>query len=208
MDTIQPAPQITIRDLDVLRVATQPLRQQILATLNGAPRAVREVANELGLDPHCLYYHVHLLEEKGLLRAVDSRVVSGIIEKRYQVTAHEFLVDTELVSPGGAGTDPVLDAVLNFTVRRTETQVRDMVRRGVVDLTRRAPEPTALLSRANFAHLSEARARELSGRILELLADFSRDVPGEEPERGYWISVTFHACDLNADPDLSEGSPL
>lgn len=205
MSTIRPESQITIRDLRALRVATHPLRQQILATLNGPPRAVREVAAELGLDPHRLYYHVHLLEEHGLVRVTDSRVVSGIIEKHYQVTAHEFLVDTELVSPGGSGNDPVLDAVLQFTLRRTESQVREMVGRGVIDLSRRAPDPAALLSRANFAHLSEARARELSGRILDLLAEFSADAE-DGPERGYWISVTFHPCDLTTEPDASEGS--
>lgn len=54
MSAIRPWPQITIRDLGALRSATHPLRQQILAALDGPPRAVREVARELGFDPHRL----------------------------------------------------------------------------------------------------------------------------------------------------------
>lgn len=206
MSASGPLPQQTIRDLATLRVATHPLRQQILATLNGPARPVREVAAELGLDPHRLYYHVHLLENHGLVRVVDSRVVSGIIEKRYQVTAHDFVVDTELLSPGGTASHPVLDAVLQLTVRRTELQVREMVQRGVIDLEKRAPDPAALLSRASLVRLSADRARELSGRIIDLLTEFTREA-GEAPHQGYWIAMTFHPCDLSAAPDVSEGSP-
>lgn len=207
MSRIEPAPQITIRDLAALRVATHPLRQQILATLNGPPRTVREIAAELGQDPHRLYYHVHLLEEHGLVRVAHTRMVSGILEKHYQVVAYEFLVDSDLVSPGAPGADPALDEILGFTLRRTETQVREMVQRGVIDLALRAPEPAALLSRANFARLSPERARELSGRLLDLIAEFSRDVPGDpERERGYWFAATFHPCDLDDEVETSEGA--
>jgi DNA-binding transcriptional ArsR family regulator len=207
MSRTEPAPQITIRDLAALRVATHPLRQQILATLNGPPRTVREVAEELGRDPHTLYYHVHVLEEHGLIRVAHSRMVSGILEKHYQVVAYEFLVESDLVSPGAAGADPLLDEILQLTLRRTESQVREMVRRGVIDLGLRAPEPRALLSRANFARLTPERARELTTRLLDLIAEFSRDVSDDpERERGYWFAATFHPCDLDDEAEASQGA--
>ena len=43
--------------------------------------------------------------KRGLIRVVRTRVVSGIIEKHYQVTAREFNVDRRLLSPHGDARD-------------------------------------------------------------------------------------------------------
>jgi hypothetical protein len=96
----------TIDNLETLRLLTDPLRisiMQAFAADPGRPRTVKQIAAELSAGPTKLYYHVNLLEEHGLLRVADSRVVSGIIEKSYLPAARNFTIDASLlaVTEGG-----------------------------------------------------------------------------------------------------------
>src|SRR5918912_4209068 len=92
---------VTITDLDRLRVIADPLRLRILETLI-EPRTVKQVAAALGLAPTKLYYHINLLERHGLIVVVDTRLVSGILEKRYQAAARCFRVDHALLALSGS----------------------------------------------------------------------------------------------------------
>ncbi|MBX6342634.1 MAG: helix-turn-helix transcriptional regulator [Thermomicrobiaceae bacterium] len=85
------APDVfVIRDLETLRAVSDPLRLRLFELLRGGPRTVKQLAAALDLPPTRLYYHVGQLEAHGLVRVVDTRVVSGIIEKRYQATAQRL----------------------------------------------------------------------------------------------------------------------
>jgi DNA-binding transcriptional ArsR family regulator len=102
-----PADEFVIGDLETLRALTDRQRLQIMeafARHGGAPRTVKEVARELAESPTKLYYHVNMLEEHGLLVVAESRIVSGIVEKRYTPSARSFRVDRELLSAASTGT--------------------------------------------------------------------------------------------------------
>ncbi len=58
--------------------------------------SVKELAAALDLPQTRLYHHVELLQAQDLVRAVERRVVSGIIETRYAVTARSFQLDRTL----------------------------------------------------------------------------------------------------------------
>ncbi|HEY7599007.1 MAG TPA: helix-turn-helix domain-containing protein [Candidatus Limnocylindrales bacterium] len=97
----QPADLYTIDNLETLRLLADPVRIEIMQAFASAPdeaKTVKQVAATLGARPTKLYYHVNLLEEHGLLKVADSRVVSGIIEKSYVPAARNFTVDTSLLS--------------------------------------------------------------------------------------------------------------
>ena len=79
-----------ITDLEQLKVTGDPLRLQILDVMTMDPQKGldREGAGR-GLETKQtkLYHHLALLEEHGFIRVAETRMVSGIHEKRYQVTA-------------------------------------------------------------------------------------------------------------------------
>src|ERR687885_168224 len=86
-----------IRDLETVRLISDPLRLQILEALRKEPRTVKQVAAQLDVPATNLYYHVRLLEQRGLIRVTDTRIVSGIIEKRYQTVAYRLSIDRRLL---------------------------------------------------------------------------------------------------------------
>lgn len=96
-----PESVILIQDLELLRVISDPLRLKIFRTVASLNRAgdlcsVKRVSEELGIPPAKLYYHVKMLENHGLLEAAETRIVSGIVEKLYRVTAQRISVSNEL----------------------------------------------------------------------------------------------------------------
>src|SRR5687768_7910305 len=82
-----------IDDPEVLRIVADPMRLRILELLRQQPRTVKELAVLLDVARTRLYYHVKLLLEHDLIVVDDTRVVSGITESRYRVTAFRLSVD-------------------------------------------------------------------------------------------------------------------
>lgn len=85
-----------IDNTDTMKVIADPLRLRILRNLR-RPRTVKDVAGRLDLPPTKLYYHVNLLEKAEMIRVVETNIVSGIIEKVYQVTARSFRLAEDLL---------------------------------------------------------------------------------------------------------------
>jgi len=93
--------EIRITDLETLKVISAPLRVQILeriglASDSGQLTTVKQLSEELDIPPTKLYYHINLLEKHGLIWVAETRVVSGIIEKHYQVRAKKIRVDLDI----------------------------------------------------------------------------------------------------------------
>jgi DNA-binding transcriptional ArsR family regulator len=104
----QKAPAVS--NVDVLKALADPLRLNLLYALTrergaGLPvMSVKELAAELGEPQTKLYRHIKHLESAGLIHAVASRVVSGILEQRYQarqgkLTAGDDFTEQEKGSP-------------------------------------------------------------------------------------------------------------
>ncbi|TDU06562.1 helix-turn-helix protein [Streptomyces sp. 846.5] len=78
-----------VDDTDTLKALADPLRVTILRVMmDRAAQHLRgwtakELAAELGEPQTKLYRHLKQLEERGLLRVAETRVVSGITEQRY-----------------------------------------------------------------------------------------------------------------------------
>ena len=83
-----------------------------MATQLDVPGRSRELARTLGEPPTKLYYHVNMLEEHGLLIVTGSQLVSGILEKRYQLVAASIGVDRALLTAGDTGVDEALHGIL------------------------------------------------------------------------------------------------
>src|ERR1700749_4920273 len=67
----------------------------------GTPRrsrmSVKELAAELGLSPTRLYRHVRQLEEARLVKVAETRMVSGILEQRYQASGRDVRFGADLL---------------------------------------------------------------------------------------------------------------
>jgi DNA-binding transcriptional ArsR family regulator len=81
----------TIADVETIKVFADERRLAILAALR-QPMTVKELADRLQTPQSQLYYHVNLLEKHSLIQVVATQVISGIIEKQYQVTARQFRI--------------------------------------------------------------------------------------------------------------------
>jgi len=95
------AEEIRISDLETLKVISAPLRVQILERIGLASEAgdlttVKQLSEDLEIPPTKLYYHINLLEKHGLIQIAETKVVSGIIEKYYQIAAKRIRADLDI----------------------------------------------------------------------------------------------------------------
>jgi DNA-binding transcriptional ArsR family regulator len=84
-----PAEPLRVRKIDsaeAIKALADPLRLRLLTLLmhdHERSWTVKEIAAELEQSVTKLYHHVNLLEQVGLIRDVETRLVSGIVEHRY-----------------------------------------------------------------------------------------------------------------------------
>lgn len=203
-----PAETLVIGDLETLRVITDPLRLRILEAFARdpeTPQPVKRIAATLGEGVTKLYYHVGLLEERGLLRATESRVVSGIIEKRYQPSARAFTVDRSVL--GGAADPSVTDAI-GAAMGAILDSVRDDLVEGMRE-GRIVPGPEvpvhqrATLSRT-IGRLSPARAEDFIDRLRALVDELDSLEDDAIATQPFALTVAFHPTRPQAaDEDAS-----
>jgi len=128
-----PHAEMTITDLDTLKVMADPLRLHI-RELMLQPGTVKQVAAELDIPATKLYYHVNLLEKHGLIAVVGSRLVSGIVEKQYQVTAYRLRVAPHLLSQTGTPGDE-REQSIRAVFDSTRDDLLGAIQSGVVDVS-------------------------------------------------------------------------
>jgi DNA-binding transcriptional ArsR family regulator len=172
-----PAEVLVIADAAALRAVAHPLRLRVLEYLRGQtgrPCSVKEIAAALGASPTKLYYHVHLLADHGLIRVVDTRLVSGIVERRYQVTAYRLSVDRALLSaPADAGDG--LEVWLSVVLDEVRHEIRAAVQAGLIDLDRSAADefgPRQLVLGRKWLSLTPGDVAEFRRRFDALMAEF------------------------------------
>src|ERR1039457_5760397 len=93
----QPPPVRTVDTSDALKAMADPTRLAILAALMKSRHdlpvmSVKELAAELGEPQTKLYRHVRQLEAAGLIKVASTRMVSGILEQRYQACQQDLML--------------------------------------------------------------------------------------------------------------------
>ncbi len=127
--------RFVIDNLETLKVLADPLRLRIIEAIGDKPHTVKQAAKMLGLPPNKLYYHVNMLEEHGLIRVVDTRIVSGIIEKIYLVRAHTYSPAKGLLSPNEMADleNNSVSILLDGIFEDTRQSVVESMRAGLID---------------------------------------------------------------------------
>jgi DNA-binding transcriptional ArsR family regulator len=176
-DDVVQSPSVTvdelmISDLETLKVLADPLRLNIISYLR-KPGTVKQVATRIDKPPTKLYYHFNLLEKHGLIQMVDTRIVSGIVEKHYQRTAKTYKVAPGLLSPGAADFDEGLSVTLGGVFGAAHEDLRESMMEGLVDLEEEAPKHRRLMLTQGRLRLKPEEAEDFYSRLDALLEEFS-----------------------------------
>ena len=175
-----PDEEFVIDDPEVLKVIADSRRLQILRALR-RPKTVKEIAGQLERPQSQLYYHVNQLEKHGLVRVVETNVVSGIIEKVYQVAARHFRVADGLFA-GEQPVDEHLEAVLSAIFDETKEEIKRSVKAGLMKVgNEEAEEHKDIVWQAHF-HLTAAQRDALFQKLTRLVDETEEATGADEDD--------------------------
>jgi DNA-binding transcriptional ArsR family regulator len=143
--------EIVVTDPTVLETLYDPLRYRVFRMLE-EPCTVAEVAQEVGMPPNRLYYHVRRLVENGLIEQVPA---TGS-ERVYRAKQLRFTGDVGVAEVGG----PLRAIVTELASGEFGGGSPGLLTWHVGPLTKR-------------------RARELERRMQALVAEYADDKRGE-----------------------------
>lgn len=184
-----PLPERIVSDAETLRAISDPTRLRILETM--VTRAtvawsVKELATALDVPQTRLYHHIELLLERDLIRAAGQRLVSGIVETRYRLTALSLRLDPRLLASEeeAASTEALIGNVMEEARGELLAVLRTFAHH---------PDPVGaerpLVSRG-LARLTPERATELRTRLVALMDEYTDpEAPGQRP---YGFFVAFY----------------
>jgi DNA-binding transcriptional ArsR family regulator len=173
-----------ISDVDELRALADPTRLALLSALmdqrNGELpiMSAKELAARLGEPQTKLYRHIKQLEAVGLVKVAATRMVSGILEQRYQASQRDFDIASGLLRRHGPESEAVLHAMIsNFrdgvlVAMRDESLAPDAAAPAP---EYRRPKLFAFESRVSPEQAEQIRAR--LGDITQEIAAAESDVP-------------------------------
>jgi DNA-binding transcriptional ArsR family regulator len=195
----RPAPvQRVIEDIEALKAVSDPLRLKIVELTSLDPSrswSAKELAASLGTSQTKLYHHLNLLEEHHFLRVAETRIVSGITERRYAATAHGFRVDRSLLA--GSGGDVALAETLNAIFDKAHAEIVAAVHEGLIGESGSDPARRRMALSATHVRLSPASVRKVM-RQIERLAQL--DDLDDETGSHYGFLIAFYPR-TNGDPD-------
>ena len=192
-DLLEPAAQLEINDLDALRIMADPLRARLVDVLRQRAATAKDMAALLETSPKSLYYHLGLLERHGLIRVVETRLVSGITEKRYRATAYLFIYN-KLEARDGDTPLQGLEVTASSFFSITNEELRESIREGyLLPDGPGVPHERTLQSDWILLQLRPEEAAALGRRLHDLLHEYVRasDVPPDEERRTYRVLLTL-----------------
>jgi DNA-binding transcriptional ArsR family regulator len=190
----------TVNDVEVMKALADPTRLAILTALMKPGRdlpvmSVKELAAELGEPQTKLYRHVRQLEAAGLIRVAGTRLVSGILEQRYQACQRDLTLDRGFVREHADESEKAMQAMLDlygdgfFAAFRADRLPVDEAPAGG-DYRR------PLIFVADL-RVSPARAAELRSKLQEIM-DGLKDAETGDPD-GVTLNLLI-GCYVPVDP--------
>jgi DNA-binding transcriptional ArsR family regulator len=182
-----------IDTVETLKALADPTRMAILSALTRSPdlpvMSVKELAAKLSEPQTKLYRHVRQLEEAGLIKVAATRMVSGILEQRYQACQRNVRLSSTMLRENIDEAEVALQMML------------DEFRDGVLAATLRESEerPVLILVETTFA---PATAAELRRRLKEV-----HEWLDQQPEDPDGVLVNMMVGLYADEPGRPTGSP-
>ena len=176
------SPVFMVEDLETLRILTDPLRMEILQILDPEPQSINQVAEKLGLSASRLYYHFKILEENGLISAVQTRMVNNIVEKFYWLTAEDIDFDKSLFEfSSETGQENVERLVLSYLESTRMDMMRSIQARKSKLVNGAKPIPRDMIIVSSKKRIKDETYQVFIQRLKDLLEEFST-LPEEKSE--------------------------
>jgi DNA-binding transcriptional ArsR family regulator len=195
-----PAAVRTVDSVAALKAMADPTRLAILAALmrtRDLPvMSVKELAAELGEPQTKLYRHVRQLEAAGLIRVASTRMVSGILEQRYQACQRDLRLGRGVIAENADESEELMRAALDryrdgfFAAFRA-----GRLPAGDVPPGESYRKPLVFMSDLK---VSPARAAQLMTKLEEVIDSF-QDEQAEDPD-GVSLNL-FISSYVPGDPD-------
>ena len=189
-----PADVLTIEELDTLKVLADPLRLRIRELMQ-KPTTVKIVAEKLDIPPTKLYYHINLLEKHGLIVLVDTRIVSGIIEKHYQIAAKTVKVAKHLLSTGEDPKGEGLNLAIGTLLDTTREELLESARANMVEWDDEGERHKGLSLHMGTLNLTQDQAADFYSE-LESLVNRYHDLSISQHENEVDNLNSYHALYL------------
>lgn len=185
----RPIPEMVLTEVTQLKALSDPLRLRLVEIMSEDAEsrwAAKDLAARLETKQTKLYHHLTLLEEAGIIRVAETRMVSGIQERRYQAAARTFRVDRSLLTgEGSSGVAGVLDAVFD----KARLEIMNAMDAGLIKLDEPRDDRHRMALWMSHARLSPASVRRVM-RQIERLADL--DAKDEPQGTDYGLVVGFY----------------
>ena len=175
--------EFLVTDLETIKIISDPLRVQILEHIGlasdmGQLITVKEIAEALDIPPTKLYYHINLLEKHDLIRVPETRVVSGIIEKLYQIRARRIRAELDLSQDTQINRNEGLEltllsisTMLDTAYQNLEKSFRQRV--GEIDSGQPDLQKSSWYSSQSMLQLSPQQVQEFSDELKLLVSKYA-----------------------------------
>ena len=173
--------EIRITDLETLKVISDPLRVRILeriglASDSGELTTVKQLSEFLDIPQTKLYYHIKLLEKHNLINVAETRVVSGIIEKHYQIRARRIRADLDISKHTNLDHDEGMALTLTSITTMFDNAYNNIKKSFQHRLQETEPgddETATMLSSQAMLQLSPEQAEDFIAKVNELVNEFA-----------------------------------
>lgn len=180
--------RLEIDNMETLKALSDPFRLEILKHVGiinrkGERCTVKQLGKLLDKPPTKLYYHVNMLEEHGLLVVGDTQIVSGIIEKHYQVCAMNIAVSQDLMAMNDTDDRSSqltqifqsIEELIQNSLDNLETSLQTIFEEATLEKEEGIParEQIALDVSANEVVLTREQAKNYMQKLREIHIEFS-----------------------------------
>jgi DNA-binding transcriptional ArsR family regulator len=188
----------TVDTVEALKAMADPTRLAILVALMKTRNdlrvmSVKELAAELGEPQTKLYRHMRQLEAAGLIKVASTRMVSGILEQRYQACQQDLIFGRGFLREHADESEALLETMLDHYFDGLREAFR-ADRQSGADVPAGESYRKPLLFMSDLK-VSPARAADLKDKLEEIINDLRES---EDPA-GIPLNLLL-GCFVPADP--------
>ncbi|MCO7126844.1 helix-turn-helix domain-containing protein [Sporolactobacillus shoreicorticis] len=175
----------SIKDLEQLRVFSEPFRIKLLWSFYGKEKTGKMLADEFHMSPSKVRYHLTELERVGLVEVVRTELKNGIQQKFYLPVAQRFSLRKVAALINGEEASK-LDSIM----RQSAIEAIDEMREKVTGANFEKPE---LVQVSLTLSLTAKERKEIAEKIIDLHEQLERLSQRETDEstRDYYINLTL-----------------